>query len=71
MSSYSATKTARRKQKKIPFTLTDRAFVLVMMQRMVDSGLALWRNRSEHQSELRLLSGEVFILDKLGSKRVL
>jgi formate dehydrogenase assembly factor FdhD len=71
MSSYRTSRTARRKQEKTPSTLTDRAFVLATLQEMVNSGLAFRRTRSEHQSELCLLSGEVFILDKLGIKRVL
>jgi hypothetical protein len=71
MSSYSPSKTARRKEKKTPSTPTDRAFVLETLQGIVNSGLALRRTRSEHQSELCLLSGEVFILDKLGIRRVL
>ena len=71
MSSYSPSKTERRKQKKTPTSPTDRAFVLDTLQGIVNSGLALQRTRSEYQSELRLLSGEVFILDKLGIRRVL
>jgi hypothetical protein len=71
MSSYTASKTARRKQKETPSTLTDRAFVLETLQGIVNSGLALRRTCSEHQFELCLLSGEVFILDKLGIRRVL
>jgi hypothetical protein len=70
MSSHNPSKTARRKQKRIPSTLTDTAFVLETVQAMVDSGLALWRTRSGQQTELCLLSGEVFILDKLGIRRV-
>jgi hypothetical protein len=69
--SCSPSKTALRKQKKAPSIVTDRAFVLETLQGMVNSGLALRRTLSEHQSEVCLLSGEVFILDKLGIRRVL
>ena len=71
MSSYSPSKTARRKQKKTQSTLTARAFVLETLQGMVHSGLALQRTRLKHQFELCLMSGEVFVLGKLGIRRVL
>jgi hypothetical protein len=46
--------------------------VLEALQGMVNSGLAFRKARSKrHQFKLYLLSGEVFILDKAGIKRVL
>jgi hypothetical protein len=48
----------------------NKAFVLQTFQAVVKSGQAFWRTRSKHQTELCLLSGEIFILDDVGVKRV-
>jgi hypothetical protein len=46
--------------------------VLEALQGIVNSGLAFRKAHSKrHQFKLYLLSGEVFILDKAGIKRVL
>jgi hypothetical protein len=67
-----ARKTPCRKQKGTPSTLTDRAFVMETLQGIVNSGLALrTAHLEQHRCEIRLLSGEVFILDGGGIRRVL
>ena len=72
MSSSSPSNVAPRKLKSSSSTPTDRSFVLEALQGIVNSGLAFRKARSKrHQYKLYLLSGEVFILDKVGIKRVL
>ena len=72
MSSSNPSKVAHRKQKSSSSTPTDRSFVLKALQEIVNSGLAFRKARlNRHQHKLYLLSGEVFILDKVGIKRVL
>ena len=48
----------------------NKTFVLQTFQAVVKSGQAFWRTRSKLQTELCLLSGEIFILDDVGVKRV-
>jgi hypothetical protein len=46
--------------------------VFEALQGIINSGLAFGKARSKrHQFKLYLLSGEVFILDQVGIKRVL
>jgi hypothetical protein len=72
LSSSSPSTTARGKQKSCPSTPTDRSIVLEALQGIINSGLAFRKARSKrHQFKLYLLGGEVFILDKVGIKRVL
>lgn len=49
---------------------TDRAFVLEAITGLVNSGLAMLELTSKLQAELRLLSGEVFVLTEDGITRV-
>jgi len=47
----------------------DRAFVLAAIAGLVNSGLAVLEVISDNQAELRLPSGEVFVLGETGIER--
>jgi hypothetical protein len=49
----------------------DKMFVLEVFQGMVRAGLAIWRpDPSGDERELQWLSGEIFLLNEEGIKRV-
>jgi hypothetical protein len=59
-----------RKHKMTAQDSADRAFVWDAIGGLVSSGLAVVSITSEAHTELRLLSGELFILGEAGIKRV-
>jgi hypothetical protein len=48
----------------------DKMFVMEALRGMVRAGLAVWKNQSSCERELHLLSGEIFLLDEEGIRRV-
>jgi hypothetical protein len=44
----------------------SRAFVMEAMQRLVDDGLAEWERTAGGELELRLMTGEVFVIGDTG-----
>jgi hypothetical protein len=48
----------------------DKMFVLEILQGMVRAGLAIWRTHPSGETELQLLTGEIFRLNEAGIKRV-
>jgi hypothetical protein len=65
-----ARESEHRKQKETRQARRSKTFVLQTFQAVVKSGQAFWRTRSKRQTELCLLSDEIFILDDVGVKRV-
>lgn len=50
----------------------DKMFVFEALRGMVRAGLAIWRpHPSSGERELQLLSGEIFLLNEVGIKKVL
>lgn len=58
-----------KRQEVIAHIENDRAFVLAAIAGLVNSGLAVLEVISDNQAELRLPSGEVFVLGETGIER--